>query len=81
MSCGCKRKIEIEDKYGVDEEENIFQKSVRNILKILFMGLSILFTLIIAPVLVIISFYKIFFGNNKIALPSFLGKYLKETNG
>ena len=35
MSCGCKRKIEIEDKYGVDEEENIFQKSVRNILKIL----------------------------------------------
>ena len=81
MSCGCKRKIELENKYGIDEEETIFQKGFRVVMKVGFMLLSIILTLIIAPVFIMISFYKIFFGDNKITLPNFLGKYLRKTDG
>lgn len=81
MACNCKRKIELEDKYGIEEEETILQKLNRFFIKVIFMVLAIGVTVVVAPILVIMSFYKVFFGNGKITLPNFLSKYLKNTDG
>lgn len=47
MSCNCKRKIELEEKYGTEEEETIIEKITRILFKIglfliLFMSLSVI---------------------------------------
>ena len=34
MSCNCKRKIELEEKYGTEEEETIIEKITRILFKI-----------------------------------------------
>jgi len=81
MACACKRKLELENEYGVDEKEGIFKKALRILFKVSVMLLAIVATLVVSPVLVIVSFYKIFFGNNNITLPNFLGKYLRKTDG
>lgn len=80
MSCNCKRKIELEKKYGIKEEENVLQKTIRFTLKLFFMVLAISFALVIIPIMVVVSLFKAFFGNNEITLPNFLGKYLKKTD-
>ena len=47
MSCNCKRKIELEEKYGTEEEETIIEKITRILFKIglfliLFMSLAVI---------------------------------------
>ena len=78
MSCNCKRKIELEEKYGTEEEETIIEKITRILFKIglfliLFMSLAF-----IVPIFLIKIFYMIIFTNNRtVWIPDFLKKHLK----
>jgi hypothetical protein len=76
MSCNCKRKIAIEEALGSRVAENVVEKSIRTLLKIFYMLCAIILMAVICPIILIIGFYKIFFGNNKIILPRFLSKFL-----
>ena len=75
MSCNCKRKIELEEKYGTEEEETIIEKITRILFKIglfliLFMSLTV-----IVPIFLIKIFYMIIFTNNRtVWIPNFLKK-------
>lgn len=82
MSCNCKRKIELEEKYGTEEEETIIEKITRILFKIglfliLFMSLAV-----IVPIFLIKIFYMIIFTNNRtVWIPNFLKKHLGRNNG
>ena len=81
MSCNCKRKIDLENKYGTNEPENSFQRIVRNSLKLSMVILVIPLVLVIAPIYTIIAFYKAFFGDGKVLLPNIIRKHLKDIDG
>ncbi len=79
MACNCKKKIELEDKYGVLEEETYLEKINRFFLRIFIFILLVVLAIIIMPIMFAIIIYKIAFGKNTtIVLPKFLGKYLKK---
>ena len=76
MSCNCKRKIELEEKYGTEEEETIIEKITRILFKIglfliLFMSLTV-----IVPIFLIKIFYMIIFNNNRTV---WILNFLKKT--
>lgn len=78
MSCNCKKKMALEDNYGILEEESILGKINRyfwkTIIFLTFIGLSV----IVIPILIFVAIYQICFKERpKIVLPEFLGKYMK----
>ena len=75
MGCNCKRKIDLEKKFGVKQEENFLVKTTRYVFKILFFVIGLILAIIAIPYLIISSVFSIFFGKNRIALPKFLRKY------
>ena len=79
MACNCKKKIALEEKYGIMEEESLFGKVYRYSFRIFLFVLLLLLSVIIVPILVVIIIYQfIFKGEEKIiVLPHFLGKYLE----
>ena len=78
MACNCKIKIEVEEKYGTEVEETLYEKVFRFAMRFGMMIIAIIISLIVIPIMVVLSFYKVFFGDNKITLPNFLRKYMKE---
>lgn len=78
MACNCKRKIEVEEKYGVVEYENWSRKVIRYFFRAFFMVFTIVASMVIIPIMILVSCYKAFFGDGKITLPNFLGKYMRE---
>lgn len=78
MACNCKKRNEIEEKYGVREEESFFGKCYRQLWKIIIFVVAIGLGIIITPIMIFIVIYKLFFGNGKpIVLPKQLSKYLR----
>lgn len=78
MGCNCKKKIELEEKYGEEQEETLMGKWVRLLSKVIFFVLLIVMTIIVAPIMIIVVIYKVTLSKNKtFVLPKFLGKYLK----
>lgn len=79
MGCNCKKKIALEDEYGVKEEETLFGKTIRILMKTFTHLLLIVLTLVTVPVVTLMIIYTIVFKkNNRLVLPKFLGKYLKK---
>ena len=76
MACNCKRKIELEEKYGTKEELSLYDKIVGGLFKFVLMVLIAVIGIIICPILFVLSLYKVFFGNKMIVLPKFLSKYM-----
>lgn len=78
MACNCKKKIEFENKYGVDEKEDLFTKTYRYTFKAMIFALVVLIAMIVTPAIILVAIYKVIFKNNEsIVLPEFLSKYLK----
>ena len=78
MACNCKKKAEIEEKYGVEEEETLLGKIYRQIWKLIIVVIVVLLAVVISPIMMILVVYNIFFGKGKpITLPKKLRKYLK----
>ena len=75
MSCNCKRKIELEEKYGTEEEETIIEKITRILFKIGLFLLLLTSLAVIVPIFLIKIFYMIIFTNNRtVWIPNFLKK-------
>jgi spore maturation protein SpmA len=78
MGCNCKKKMVLEDKYGVKEEESLASKAKRYFWKCAIFLVFIAASFILIPTLVLMAIYQISFKRNpKIVLPKFLGKYMK----
>jgi hypothetical protein len=77
MGCSCKKKKEIEDKYGVEEEKTILGEVNRFIWKVVFFIMMLCIAVVVIPFTIIAAIYTMAFSKNKtIYLPKFLGKYL-----
>lgn len=75
MSCNCKRKIELEEKYGTEEEETIIEKITRILFKIGLFLILFMSLVVIVPIFLIKIFYMIIFTNNRtVWIPDFLKK-------
>lgn len=75
MSCNCKRKIELEEKYGTEEEETIIEKITRILFKIGLFLILLMSLTVIVPIFLIKIFYMIIFTNNRtVWIPDFLKK-------
>ena len=78
MACNCKKKMVLENEYGVKEEENIVSKVNRYFWKCIIFLVFVALAIIVIPVLIFMAIYQIVFKkDSKIVLPKFLGKYMK----
>lgn len=75
MSCNCKRNLEFEEKYGIEEKETPFQRVMRNVMKVGLFAFLVSSIIVIMPFLLVVVFYKLIFSKNKvISLPKIFGK-------
>lgn len=75
MSCNCKRNLEFEEKYGIEEKETPFQMVMRNVMKVGLFAFLVSSIIVIMPILLVVVFYKLIFSKNKvISLPKLFGK-------
>ena len=78
MSCNCKRNLEFEEKYGIEEKETPFQMVMRNVMKVGLFAFLVSSIIVIMPFLLVVVFYKLIFSKNKvISLPKLFGKNMK----
>lgn len=78
MACNCKRKIELEDKYGEKEEEGLFTKLSRYALKAFVFALTIFSAIILIPIMIFVVIYKIFFAKKReIILPKAFRRFMQ----
>ena len=78
MACNCKRKAEIEDKYGVKENETVLHKGFRYLMKFVMSLIVIGLAVVITPLMILYVIFVILFKKDKVMiLPKWLGKYLK----
>lgn len=78
MACNCKKKMVLEDTYGIREEETVFGKINRYVWKVIMLVILLAMALILVPILVLSIVYQMVFKKQiKITLPKFLGKYMK----
>lgn len=79
MSCNCKRKIELEEKYGENEELSWVYQLKQKISRIFGIMLFIAMVVILTPIIICIIIYSVIFRkNNEVILPKFLRKYMKK---
>ena len=75
MSCHCKRNLEFEKKYGIEEKETPFQRVMRNVMKVGLFTFLVSSIIVIMPFLLVVVFYKLIFSKNKVInLPKLFGK-------
>lgn len=75
MACKCKRKAEIEEKYGEPIEKTLNDKIGDFCLKIFGFVFVLLLTFVLTPLILFVGVYKMFFSKNKtIVLPKFISK-------
>ena len=78
MGCSCKRNLAFQKKYGVEEEESILRKAYRLFLRVILFIIAMVVGVIVAPVMIVVASYKMFFVKDKnIMIPKLLNKYLK----
>lgn len=78
MGCNCKKKIVLDEAYGVARNENILQKSYNYLWKLIMFPIILILACIIVPILIFSIVYQMVFKKEiKIVLPKFLGKYMK----
>lgn len=78
MPCNCKKKKEIEDKYGVPQDESILYKCYKMAFRIMIFLIFVSAFLLLLPVIFIVAIYKLVFSKNTtIVLPKIMGKYLE----
>lgn len=79
MSCNCKRKLDIEGKYGVEEEETLYEKVMRFLFKILIFIILVLSLVVVVPIMMVIVLYTFVFAKDKtIILPKIFNKILSH---
>ena len=79
MACNCKKKKEIESKYGTPIAQSFFDKAYNLITKILYFIILASILLIAVPIVIVICAFKIVFDKDrKFVFPKFLMKQLHK---
>ena len=77
MACNCKKKIVLDEAYGVARNENLLQKSYNYLWKLIMFPIILVLACIIVPILIFSIVYQMVFKKEiKIVPPKFLGKYM-----
>lgn len=78
MGCNCKKKMVLDEAYGVARNENLLQKSYNYLWKLIMFPIILVLACIIVPILIFSIVYQMVFKKEiKIVPPKFLGKYMK----
>jgi hypothetical protein len=78
MGCNCKKKMVLDEAYGVTRNENLLQKSYNYLWKLIMFPIILVLACIIVPILIFSIVYLMVFKKEiKIVPPKFLGKYMK----
>ena len=78
MGCNCKKKMVLDEAYGVARNENLLQKSYKYLWKLIMFPIILVLACIIVPILIFSIVYQMVFKKEiKIVPPKFLGKYMK----
>ena len=78
MACNCKKKRDIEAKYGEPIEETWLDKAYKYAIRVLVFFILLCLSVILVPIIVVVAMYKLTFAKNPmITLPTFLGKLIK----
>ena len=78
MGCNCKKKRELDEKYGNNEQEALIKKVGKFGTKTLLFLITAILMCVLMPVLILCCLYVAFFKKNKVInLPNFLSKHLK----
>ena len=77
MACNCKKKKEIESKYGTPIAQSFFDKAYNLMTKTLYFIMLAATLLIVVPTVIVICAFKIVFDKErKFVFPKFLTKQL-----
>ena len=78
MACNCKKANELQDAYGIPQEESMMKKAYMLLFKIFVMLLGLVFGVVIVPVVICALIYnQIFRAGKPLKLPRWLSKFLK----
>lgn len=78
MGCNCKKKMVLDEAYGVVGNENLLQRLYRYLWRLIMFPIILVLACIIVPILIFsITYQMVFKKNIKIVPPKFLGKYMK----
>lgn len=79
MSCNCKKKIEIEEKYGEREITSLLSQAARKMAGALTIILFVAIAIVMTPIIIILIIYAVIFRkDNDVILPKFMRKYMKK---
>ena len=77
MGCNCKKKIEIEKKYGVPQEEGILGVVGRYVSRLVLTLIMLALFVIIFPLITCVLLYQVLMGKElEVSLPKFISKRL-----
>jgi hypothetical protein len=78
MACNCKKGVQMEDKYGVKEDESFLVKLPRFAFKTLVFLITLVLAIVVTPIMILFVLYKLFFAKNReIILPKKLRKFIE----
>lgn len=79
MGCNCKKSVELEKKYGVNEEENLITKITRWLFKMVVFIIAMFLAVLVTPIMILVVLYKMFFAKHReIILPKSLRKFIDD---
>ena len=77
MGCNCKKKIVLDEAYGVARNENLLQRLHRYLWRLIMFPIILVLACIIVPILIFSIVYQMVFKKDiKIVPPKFLEKYM-----
>jgi hypothetical protein len=78
MACNCKKANELQDKYGIPQEESLLKKTYIILFKIFVMLLGLVLGIVVVPIVICALIYnQIFRAGKPLKLPRWLSKFLK----
>ena len=78
MACNCKKANELQDKYGIVQEESMLKKAYVVIFKIFVMLLGLVLGIVIVPIVIFALIYnQVFRAGKPLKLPRWLSKFLR----
>lgn len=79
MACNCKKKIEIEEKYGEPQEEGLLEVISRYIGRFIMVLIVACLSIFIFPLVLCVIFCQVLMGKEmQVSIPDFITRRLKR---
>ncbi len=78
MACNCKKANELQDRYGIPQEESILKKVYIVSFKILVMLIGLVFGIVLVPIIICTLIYnQVFRAGKPLRIPKWLSKFIR----